>query len=269
MRLRLLICGLAFCGMVQGASAADLGDSFLRGSTVVTAPGGPRWDGFYIGGQVGAVNSGADFGRSTRNLVDAILANSSIGQIARPADWGVLSKVDTSGSSFGGFVGYNTQFDGAIVGFELNYNRTSLAMASAGSMARQPAGFPDTVFINASTSTKITDYGTARVRGGWAAGAFMPYGFVGVAIGRADVARTATVALFDPAVNPLAPYFTDTRSDGKAGDFAYGYTIGLGLDICVWQNLFVRGEYEYVQFGAFNDINLHIHTARVGAGLKF
>jgi opacity protein-like surface antigen len=37
----------------------------------------------------------------------------------------------------------------------------------------------------------------------------------------------------------------------------------------VMQNMFVRGEYEYVQFGEFNDLKTHIHTARVAAALKF
>jgi opacity protein-like surface antigen len=35
------------------------------------------------------------------------------------------------------------------------------------------------------------------------------------------------------------------------------------------QNIFVRAEYEYVQFGQFNDLKTHIHTARIGGGLKF
>ena len=58
MRLRSLLCGLVFVGIAQGASAADLGDSFLRGSTVISQPGGTRWDGFYFGGQVGATYCG-------------------------------------------------------------------------------------------------------------------------------------------------------------------------------------------------------------------
>jgi len=41
--LRWLLCGVAIVGMAVQARAADLEDSFLRGSsTVVTAPGGTR-----------------------------------------------------------------------------------------------------------------------------------------------------------------------------------------------------------------------------------
>ena len=205
MRLRLLLCGLAFVGVVQSASAADLGDSFLRGSTVISQPGGNRWDGFYFGGHVGATYSGADFSGATKDLVGNILRESTFNSVFNVPDWRVLGKADTSGSSFGGFVGYNTQWDGAIVGIELTYNRTSLAMASTMRSAGSRPGSPDTVFINATASTKITDYGTLRARGGVDAGAFMPYGFVGIAVARADVARTATVNLanFSPVVLAL------------------------------------------------------------------
>jgi opacity protein-like surface antigen len=116
---------------------------------------------------------------------------------------------------------------------------------------------------------RITDYGTFRVRGGWAADCFMPYGFVGLALGRADVTRSARVIASGTAAG-LPPYaFDQTNAVTKTGDFAYGYAAGLGLDIAVFQNMFVRGEYEYVQFGEFNDLKTHIHTARVAAGLKF
>jgi opacity protein-like surface antigen len=267
MRLRWLVCGFAFA-MVQSANAADLGE-MLRGSTVIAQPGPARWDGIYFGGQVGANYSGADFSGATRSLVDFILRESTLRNIANVGDWNVLGKADTSGSSWGAFVGYNMQMDDAVLGVELNYNRTNLSMASTDALALQPGGFPDTVYINGTASTRLTDYGTARVRGGWAAGSFMPYGFVGIAIGRADVSRSATVNLYDPAILPNAFYFSQTRTESKAGDFAYGYAAGLGMDICVLANLFVRGEYEYVQFGAFNDINMHIHTVRVAAGLKF
>jgi opacity protein-like surface antigen len=267
MRLRSLLCGLVFVGIAQGASAADLGD-FLRGPTVITQPGGTRWDGFYFGGQVGATTSGADLSGSTRDLIASILRESTFANIVNVQDWRVLGKADTTGSSFGGFVGFNTQWDGAILGLELNYNRTSLALAATDSIGLQPVGLPDSVFVTSSVSTKITDYGTLRVRGGWDAGAFMPYGFVGIALARADVARTASVTLINFSQSPV-PYFQDSRSDIQTGAFAYGYAAGFGMDICVWNNLFVRGEYEYVQFGAFKNINMHIHTARLGAGLKF
>ena len=48
-------------------------------------------------------------------------------------EWGVLGKANPSGSSFGGFVGYNTQWSDVIVGIDLHYNRSDF-------FANAPAG---------------------------------------------------------------------------------------------------------------------------------
>jgi outer membrane immunogenic protein len=265
-RMRWLLCGLAFVAGAQQASAADLGEMFLRGSNAVTAaPRSASWEGFYVGGHVGATYAGADFSGATQGLIETSLRN-SLYLDAGVQYWHVLGKYDTSGSSWGGFVGYNFQWDEAVVGIEANYNRTNLGLASGGSMGRQPGGTPEAVFVDATASMRITDYGTLRARGGWNAGSFMPYGFVGIALGRADVNRTNTTTLIGGGGNIV---LSDTVSDNKLGDIAYGYTAGFGIDLCVLQNFFVRGEYEYVRFGSFNQINAHIHTARVGAGFKF
>src|SRR5258708_29746957 len=79
MRLRSLLCGVVLVGMAGEACAADLSDTLLRGSqTVISAPGSSRWDGFYVGGQVGATVSGADFSTATRSLILSSLANSKV-----------------------------------------------------------------------------------------------------------------------------------------------------------------------------------------------
>jgi len=262
--MRWLVCGLAM--MTQQAGAADLSEMFLRGSnTVITAPGGTNWEGFYVGGHVAATFAGADFGGAAQSLVGNSLRNSTYLN-AGVQHWQVMGKYDASGSSVGGFAGYNTQWDDAVVGIEFNYNWVNLALASSGSMGRQPAGVPDAVYVDAAASMRLIDYGTARARGGWVVGNFMPYGFVGLAIGRADVNRTATINLVNSAGNN---FFTDTVTENKLGSLAYGYTAGFGIDICLMQNFFLRGEYEYVHFGSFHEINAHIQTVRIGAGLKF
>ena len=51
--------------------------------------------------------------------------------------------------------------------------------------------------------------------------------------------------------------------------FAYGYTAGLGLDVIVLPNVFLRAEWEYVQFFPVQDVKIHLNTARVGVGIKF
>ena len=51
--------------------------------------------------------------------------------------------------------------------------------------------------------------------------------------------------------------------------FAYGYTAGLGLDVLLLPNVFLRAEREYVQFFAVQDVKIHLNTSRVGVGIKF
>ena len=273
-RMRWLLCGLAFIGAAQQASAADLDDSFLRGSsTIINTNGGVTWDGAYVGAHFGGAASGTDFSGATKSLVAFLLRNTTIENENHVSDWTTLSKGDTTGVSYGGFAGYNMQWDQAVLGVEASYNRTSLMMSANDSMGRTFStsdGFTNTVTVNAGSNINITDYGTLRMRGGWAAGNFMPYGFVGFALGRADVTNSAHVVASGNNPGTGQTYtFDQTAAVSRTGDFAYGFATGLGVDVALMQNVFVRAEYEYVQFGQFNDLKTHIHTARIGGGLKF
>jgi opacity protein-like surface antigen len=49
----------------------------------------------------------------------------------------------------------------------------------------------------------------------------------------------------------------------------YGFSVGGGFDMAVTQNIFLRGEYEFVQFAEIANITAKISSARVGAGFKF
>jgi opacity protein-like surface antigen len=273
--MRWLMCALIVAGSVQGATAADLSDlPILRGSTYDS--GAPaRWDGFYAGAQAGFATSGTDFSNSTSSLVAFILRNTTIENENHVSDWTTLGKVDTSGPSWGGFIGYQMQWDEAVMGFEANYNRTSLSAAASDTMRRTFAttdGYSNDVQVTGTSSIHITDYATARFRAGWATGNYMPYMFVGAAIGRADTSQTARVIAsgFDTTGSGNPPYSTDqTKTSTRVGAFAYGWTAGLGVEYALMQRFFVRGEYEYVAFGAFNDLNTHIQTVRGAVGVKF
>jgi outer membrane immunogenic protein len=273
-RMRWLLCGLAFIGAAQQADAADLGESFLRGSsTIINTNSGITWDGAYVGAHFGGAAAGTDFSNATKSLVAFLLRNTTIENENHVSNWTTLGTGDTTGISYGGFAGYNMQWDQAVLGVEGTYNRTSLMMSANDSMRRlfsTSDGYNNDVQVDAGSNIHITDYGTLRMRGGWAAGNFMPYGFVGFALGRADVTNSARVRASGTSTTGGPPYSSDTQTAvSRTGDFAYGFATGLGVDIALMQNIFVRAEYEYVQFGQFNDLKTHIHTARIGGGLKF
>jgi outer membrane immunogenic protein len=274
----------AVLAFAQAAVAADLGP-YLRGPQYEEPVPVYRWSGVYGGGQIGFSVAGIDFSGGVSSLVSHILRVTAIEQDQHISDWPLLGKRNPSGLSFGGFVGYNWQWEDAVTGIEINYNRTSLSGESADTLervfmddAQAPPGhhFQYDVTVQGSASARITDFGTFRLRGGWAAGPFMPYAFVAFAAGRADVARTATVSYtrtdFPDSPNaPLPPttFGPVTESDQRKGAFAYGGAAGLGIDTAVLPNLFLRAEWEWVQFAPLKGDHIHISTVRTALGLKF
>jgi len=284
MRLRSLLCGVVLIGVAGEACAADMPD-FLRGSqTVMSAPNTRRWDGVYVGGQASYSMASTDFTTVVNALVSFALRNSVIQD--QVANFTTLSKQETTNTGFGGFVGYNWQFDQAIVGVEGNYTHTSLFMSSSDSLSRSilndtgaPAGHDYTynMTVTGTASAHLTDFGTFRVRGGYDAGMFMPYMFGGLAVGRADVVRSATVTgtltdsftvLGVPQSVTSGLILPGQQIEAKT-TYLYGWTAGLGLDMCVYAGLFVRAEWEWVQFAPINGINLHTNTVRTAIAYKF
>jgi outer membrane immunogenic protein len=266
---RWLLCGVAFVGMGLQASAADMPD-FLRGSsTVIAGPSAARWDGFYVGGHVGWSVPGIDFANDRRYL-DAVVLNGG----ATTAASTPLINADTTATHFGGFAGYQQQWDGAVVGLEGTYNWLDKSVTATNSIvgSLRPAASSLNYSAAGSTTARIIDYGTIRIKGGWAANSFfMPYATFGLAMGRMDITRAAAVTPQVTVDTPIdafvpAPF---TVSETLKNQFGYGYAAGVGVDFCLMANLFARLEYEYVQFPDFQGLNAHLHNVRAGAAFKF
>jgi len=123
-----------------------------------------------------------------------------------------------------------------------------------------------------SVTARMIDYGTLRVRGGWATNSFfMPYATFGLAVGRMDINRNVLVTPAATGATPPGTVVTPpfAVSENLLNQFGYGYAAGLGVDFCLMANLFMRAEYEYVQFPDFHGLDAHMHNVRVGAALKF
>ena len=261
------------------AAAQDM----LRGS-YVTTPQYYQWDGFYGGGQVNYNIASFNLSKATAPLTSFILRSSTIED--NVAGLSTLKNGSTTGTGFGGFIGYNWQWDDVVVGVEANYSRTSLKKSAADSISRSfidngaaPPNHTYTynVTVVGNTAISLTDLATFRARAGWAVGSLLPYGFVGFAVGRADVKSYAGVSgtLQDSdnntgATTPPVPLLLDgPQSLDRKGVFAYGGSVGLGFDWALTQNLFVRGEYEYLQLQKIEGIDVRLNTVRAAVGLKF
>jgi outer membrane immunogenic protein len=273
MRRFLLVA--AIMGTATVAQAADMPD-FLRGS--FTAPvARTNWQGFYIGGQASYGAADMDFTNSGQDLLKKLLNNVDVEQQFNISSWPLQSKTSTQNSGFGGFLGYNAQWTDVVAGVELNYIHGKFFGSNSGSQARSfffPTDYLTTADISSSSSMNIRDYGSLRVRGGYAFGCFLPYLFGGVALGQADINRRADALLTYTYVGTQIPPKPDlggpppaVLTDDANAHFIYGYSGGLGIDMMLFANVFVRAEWEYMRFTA--PVDTTINTVRAGVGYKF
>jgi opacity protein-like surface antigen len=120
---------------------------------------------------------------------------------------------------------------------------------------------------DSQATMKITDFGSLRIRGGYTMGSFLPYLSAGVALARADVDRNVAVRYSLTQNGTTTGPFTLPPVVDSTKQFLYGFTLGAGLDWMLFNGLFLRTEYEYLQFTS--SINTNIHTVRAGVGYKF
>ncbi len=233
------------------------------------------WRGFYLGGQFSYSDANGDFSKSTQAPIAYSLRNTVLESEFMPSNWPVLGTANHGAVGFGGFVGYNFEYftpnAKVVLGVEANYDQASLSLVAPNApiarlLPADSLGTINNVTITGAGTVSNLDFGTLRARAGWDLGNFLPYAFAGFALGRADVniSETTFVEQNPPSV-PLA--FTGTA--GRDGEWLYGFTVGAGLDVALTHNVFLRGEYEYVQFQPVAGTNLYVNTVRAGAGLRF
>lgn len=260
--------------MASGAQAADMPD-FLRGSLLPSTPAPTvNWQGFYIGGQGGVGESNMNFTGATQSVASALLANLALEEAGNVSSWPVGGKVSTRGTGWGGFVGYNSQWDDVVLGVELSYLHGDFGGSQTDSMGRSftdSLGYTDNVTYRSTAAMTISDMGTVRARAGYAFGSFLPYVFAGVALGQADIVRTADISGFSENANAAQGFtyipFDYNNTVGQYSHLVYGYSAGLGVDIQLVSCLFLRAEWEYVRFTSAIDTS--VNTVRLGLGYKF
>jgi len=271
--MRRFAAAMMLAGVVQGAQAADMPDlPILRGSLIDGPSTYVNWRGFYAGAQGGIGSSDMNFSGTTSSIVAKLLDGTTIENSGQTSQWPVLGKKSQQGSGFGGFVGYNFQWDDIVLGVEANYMHGDFGGSDSGTMSRfftDANNFTDYVDYNASAQFKIRDMGSVRGRVGWAWNNFLPYAFGGVSLGQADVIKSAQVS--GTQVNNAAPFqtvpFSVSQTEGQSSRFIYGYAAGLGMDVMLFGNVFVRGEWEYLKF--VGPVDTSINTFRGGLGYRF
>jgi outer membrane immunogenic protein len=276
--MRRLWLAAIFFGAVTGAQAADLSDlPVLRGGfSEGLTRSRVNWAGVYIGGQATHGVADMDFTNSGQDLLARLLNNLDIESQFDISKWPLLGKAHAQGSGFGGFIGYNFQWDEALIGLELNYTHGDFFGASSGSQGRSfffPTNYFTTANVSSSSSMNITDFGSLRVRGGYAFDSFLPYAFVGAALGQANINRRADAILQYTYVGSAVPALPNigpnaySLTDNANSHFIWGYAAGLGIDVMLYANVFLRAEWEYLHF--LSTVDTTVNTVRAGVGYKF
>jgi outer membrane immunogenic protein len=280
--MRWEFCALLVLGLASPAAASDLDLSFLRGSDTVAPGTFTRWSGFYVGGQLGYSNANADFSQSTISGVAYVLRETTLEASLTPSQWQVLGTSNVSTARYGGFVGYNTQWQDLIIGIEANVDRGAFHLKAPDNPISRTSGLDSAnnvynLTISGSGSVDTVDFATLRARFGYVVGNFLPYGFAGLALGVANVAITATAQgqEFTSGSTGVCtniapcPFFAFANSFARNDEILYGFTVGAGVDVAVTPNIFARAELEFDQFNPPPGILLTVTTARIGAGYRF
>lgn len=257
MRRLLILAAMAACATT--AHAADMPEFPLRGSF----PAGISstraiWEGFYIGGQAGQTWMDSKPASNYNNDITAAYLTRTGLNYAFPA----IAGANGSGSGYGGFIGYNSQWEDVVVGVEGSYLHGNVRAASNNILNGYVNGVLDST-TQSNLAMTVKDFATLRLRGGYMIGNLLPYAFVGAGIGRADFVRSAGASLATNVPLPLPAFETATLNDRVV----YGYSAGVGIDINIIGGLFARAEYEYMRLTS--RIDTSVNSARVGLGYKF
>lgn len=253
---RFLVAAVVF-GAVSSAQAADMPDFLRGGFTEGLSTSRVNWQGYYVGGQAawGSMRTGS-LGGINSDLIAGINRwpppNTSY-------TWNALGTANSISTGFGAFVGYNSQWDDVVVGVEANYLHGGFRASS------HSAGYtydPNTLQLVSTTSSNasvnVSDFGSLRLRAGYAMGCFLPYAFLGAGFGDEKIERNVSAY--------PAPLILTVTSASKE-KLVYGYSAGVGVDFMLIGGLFARVEYEYQR--VTSDIESNINTVRAGLGYKF
>ena len=282
--MRWLICGLFVLGFAPSALAQDF--DVLRGAIPVAPPSYANWNGPYVGGMAGENWDGVNYLQVAEPSIATISTLDANFTGIPLSDFPQLSTFDTEKPVYGGFVGYNYQFESAVVGLEFDFNKSGQGSSINDSESHNYYLTDNGILyaahytVTTSASEAVNEYGELRARFGWAFGSFLPYAFGGFTYSQINASASVNVN-YCSAVSPLpAPTNCNTASasnpggnwtltNQSTGKWYPGYNVGLGLDYALTQYLFVRAEGEYIGFDAPYGIRLSALSAHLGAGVKF
>lgn len=271
---------LAFLALAPAsAGAADLDFGPLRGShgafglePVV------RWHGGYFAGTAGFTSGQITGSSAVGDLIARNLRGTRIEaemQVSRFLQPQIPDKQDTT---YGVLAGYNFQFGETILGIEADMTFGRLGGTGSDALGRSQTlsdGYLATAITTGSVTAEIENWATLRARAGYTLGAFLPFVTGGLAIGHYEIASRATVDTLytdpDGPANGVLPTVDPAPSNLAESDsgIAFGLSAGAGVDVALTENVFLRGEWQYLYFPDVGGADVVLNTVRGAAGVKF
>jgi opacity protein-like surface antigen len=278
--------GFVFAAAMMAGPALAADYPVLRGTHAPSLPPAPviesapavDWNGFYFGGLAGYSMESFQNNRGSNALI-ANFSRSTVAEAEMQASSLVsVPNFSSRGVTFGGFLGYNMQFDDALIGFEADYTRIGRGGSTTDAIGRSRGtsdGYVTSVSLNGRTEARLNDLFSLRLRAGYVMGSVMLYATGGVAFGLGNQSNSAIAQISgvdaDPLTDPaLAPYLVNSgvMTSSRRNAVFTGYTGGLGAE-ALFGGLLLRGEYLYTRLVTPSSSAIDINQVRVGAGVKF
>ncbi len=222
-----LIMGVTFAVLSASfAFAADL--PIVRKSQTIAPPTPPppfTWTGFYVG-----LNGGYSWGSWDDGIGDSLHPNGGIA---------------------GGTIGFNYQINQFVVGIEGDIDWSGMKDTLAGGVVATGLGGPATGSLSLSYKDEVLS--TLAARFGLAFGRSLVYAKVGGAWADEKFNTSGTIT--------IPPTVTISEADSFS---RFGWIVGGGVEYAVTNNLTVKAEYNYLDFGNRNN-NLNFSFSGVPA----
>ncbi|WP_273754664.1 outer membrane protein [Bartonella sp. MM73XJBT.G] len=265
---------------IAAASAAQAADVIIPRETapaVITAAPAYSWTGFYLGAQIGSRSMKTDKGSSTLGYHDLKLSgmlgglytgyNVDLGN-------GVIFGLDTDVS----FIGKKDTINSPTmaVGFGKSVDEINKLLDDAKIERKNGLTVAGSDEYVESITMKEKWSGATRVRIGFAADRIMPYIAGGVAytqmqgISALEVKKNSLLSAEDNGGKLIASgnVYDETKT-------LVGFTLGAGVDFAMTDNVLLRAEYRYSDYGKkkyFKDtaeLQYKTNDFRVGVAYKF
>jgi outer membrane immunogenic protein len=255
------VVGIASVLLAAPMNAASAADMPYRAPPWTSVAPAYDWSGFYLG-----INGGYGVGADPFNQV---LSGTPAGSSS------INSRVTPLGGLFGGQVGYNYQMGHVVFGLEGDIqwaDQNDTAGCGLECIVEPAIGATDTL---GSVQQKITWFGTARGRLGWANDGWLFYVTGGGAWGGVSTTTTASVA----NVGGLSFFNTNTANHTQSG-----WVLGGGTEVRIAGPWTAKFEYLYMDLGSTTDTLalstspaaslttkswIHDNIVRVGLNYKF